>query len=187
MKGLDFFCSIWGVSWPIQADPVAFFKAWQDALPSSWCNKVWKMVFFAIIWSIWLMRNEMVFNNKDFDLRQLRDNINLRITAWYKAKWPDCVDSLTDIVRFPYLIKAPMKNKYGRIPIIWKAPPSDIMKFNVDGSSKGKPGPAGIGGVLRDNSATIKIVFSKAVGVVESNAAELLAVREVLRIFVSSR
>ena len=129
----------------------------------------------------------MVFNNKDFDLRQLRDNINLRIVAWNKAKWPDCVDSLTDIVRFPYLIKAPMKNKYGRIPIIWKAPLSDFMKFNVDGSSKGKPGPAGIGGVLRDNSATIKIVFSKAVGVVESNAAELLAVREVLRIFVSSR
>ena len=80
-----------------------------------------------------------------------------------------------------------MKNKYGRIPIIWKAPPSDFMKFNVDGSSKGKPEPAGIGGVLRDNSATIKIVFSKVVGVVESNAAELLAVREALRIFVSSR
>ena len=61
------------------------------------------------------------------------------------------------------------------------------MKFNVDGSSKGKPRPASIGRVLKDNSATIKIVFSKAVRVMESNTVELLAVREALSIFASSR
>ena len=59
------------------------------------------------------------------------------------------------------------------------------MKFNVDGSSKGKPGPAGIGGVLRDSLAVVKIVFSKTIGVADSNVAELLAVREAMCIFVS--
>ncbi|XVF67223.1 hypothetical protein PTKIN_Ptkin10aG0103000 [Pterospermum kingtungense] len=50
------------------------------------------------------------------------------------------------------------------------------MKFNIDGSAKGCPCDAGIGGVLTDHVANIKIVFSEYVGVVDSNLAELLAI-----------
>ena len=60
------------------------------------------------------------------------------------------------------------------------------MKFNVDGSFKGKPDPVGISGVLRDCTATVRIVFSKVVGVVDSNVAEQLAMREAMHVFVSS-
>ena len=56
----------------------------------------------------------------------------------------------------------------------------------MDSSSKGKHGPTGIGGALRDNLAVVKIVFSKAIKVVDSNVAELLAVKEALHIFISS-
>ena len=56
----------------------------------------------------------MVFNNKSFDLRQLMDSIKLRIASWFKAKWPSRVESLVDIVRFPNLIKVPLKAKYVR-------------------------------------------------------------------------
>ena len=55
----------------------------------------------------------------------------------------------------------------------------------MDGFAKGKPGPAGIGGVLRDYKDVNKAVFSKAIGVIDLNVAELLAVREALRIFVA--
>ena len=71
--------------------------------------------------------------------------------------------------------------------VSWNAPSPDFLKFNVDRSSRGKPGPAGIGGVLRDHTTTVKLVFSKAIGVADSNVAELLAVREVLSVYANSR
>ncbi|XVF70923.1 hypothetical protein PTKIN_Ptkin11bG0201000 [Pterospermum kingtungense] len=60
------------------------------------------------------------------------------------------------------------------------------VKFNVDGSSRGKLGPAGIGGILIDHMRQVLIRFSKAIGIEDSNAAEYLAIRKALLIFISS-
>ena len=57
----------------------------------------------------------------------------------------------------------------------------------MDGSTRGKPGPVGIGGVLRDCNAAVKAVFSKSIGMADSNLAELLVVREALKVFVAIR
>ena len=57
----------------------------------------------------------------------------------------------------------------------------------MDGSARGKPEPASIGGVLRDCRFAVKAVFSKSIGVADSNVVELLAVREALKIFVATR
>ena len=70
---------------------------------------------------------------------------------------------------------------------MWKTLPLGSLKFNVDGSARGKPGPAGIGGILKDCMAATKAVFSRAIGVADLNVAELLAVREALRIFAASK
>ena len=56
----------------------------------------------------------------------------------------------------------------------------------MDGSSIRKLGLTDIGGVLRDNAITVKMVFSKPVGVADSNVAKLLAIREAIHIFISS-
>ncbi|XVE61157.1 hypothetical protein DITRI_Ditri06bG0017300 [Diplodiscus trichospermus] len=63
-----------------------------------------------------------------------------------------------------------------RRALSWTKPHVGTMKFNVDGSTMGKPGPAGIGGVLRDHLANAKIIFFKSVGIADSNLAELLAI-----------
>ena len=52
----------------------------------------------------------------------------------------------------------------------------------MDGSARSKPGLVGISGVLKDCMATTKVVFSKAIGVIDSNVAELLIIIEALRI-----
>ena len=65
----------------------------------------------------------------------------------------------------------------------WCPPPSGWIKFNVDGAAKGKPGPAGIGGVLRNDKGEVLFMFSKNVGIKESNEAEVLAILEALRVF----
>lgn len=53
----------------------------------------------------------------------------------------------------------------------WCPPPHNKIKWNVDGSARGKPGPGGIGGILRDEIGNIKAMFAAAVGVRDSNEA----------------
>ncbi|XVF73337.1 hypothetical protein PTKIN_Ptkin12aG0193300 [Pterospermum kingtungense] len=74
-----------------------------------------------------------------------------------------------------------------RPQLSWSPPPEDSIKINVDGSSLGKPGHAGIGGVLRDHTGAELCCFSKYAGVVDSNIAELLAIREAVEVFLASR
>ena len=64
--------------------------------------------------------------------------------------------------------------------------------FNVDGSSLGNPGMAGIGGVLRDADGKVRCVFSECIGFLDSYAAELHAILKAILLcetssFVSGR
>ena len=56
----------------------------------------------------------------------------------------------------------------------------------MDGAAKGKWGLAGIGGVLRNHKGEIIYMFSKHVGIKDSNEAEVLAILEALLIYRSS-
>ena len=62
-----------------------------------------------------------------------------------------------------------------RVARSWNSSPCGFMKFNVDGSSLSKSGSASIGDVLKDKLATVKVIFSKSIGVADFNVAELLA------------
>lgn len=53
----------------------------------------------------------------------------------------------------------------------------------MDGASRAKPGPAQVGGVLRNCKGEVLLMFSKYVGVCDSNEAEVLAILEALRIY----
>ena len=92
----------------------------------------------------------MVFNEKIFDMCQITDIINLRLIYWFQAKWPNNKDSVLDFCRFSNTVSTPKRMKKMRVVLQWSKPPTGFLKFNVDGSTIGKPGPAGIDGVLRD-------------------------------------
>ncbi|XVF79224.1 hypothetical protein PTKIN_Ptkin14bG0203400 [Pterospermum kingtungense] len=62
-----------------------------------------------------------------------------------------------------------------------------FVKFNINGSSLGKPGLSGIGGILRDHDGNELIRFSKNIEEQDSNMAELMAVREATILFLSSK
>ncbi|GKB01454.1 retrovirus-related pol polyprotein from transposon TNT 1-94 [Tanacetum coccineum] len=55
------------------------------------------------------------------------------------------------------------------------SPDDGALKFNADGSAKGKPG---IGGLLRNSEGVVVALFSILVGVMDSNVAEVLAIKE---------
>lgn len=58
-----------------------------------------------------------------------------------------------------------------------------FFNFNVDGSVKGKQRLAGIGRALRDEKGIIKGLFSKCMGVTDSNTAKILAIAGALLLF----
>ena len=55
--------------------------------------------------------------------------------------WPECAEFVMDVVRFPNVIKRPLKVKVVKKGFLWKYPSSNSLKFNVDKSFRGKPGP----------------------------------------------
>ncbi|KAK2642976.1 hypothetical protein Ddye_024739 [Dipteronia dyeriana] len=66
----------------------------------------------------------------------------------------------------------------------WIPSQADILKFNVDGSVIEKPGSAGIGGVLRDLRG--KVLFSYHMGILDSNGAELWAIKRAIELIISN-
>lgn len=60
--------------------------------------------------------------------------------------------------------------------VSWVPPIGGNYKWNVDGSSKGKPGAAGIGGVLRDSRGEVMCLFAASISIRDSNKAEFEAI-----------
>lgn len=70
--------------------------------------------------------------------------------------------------------------------VSWYSPQFGTLKFNVDGDSQGKPGLAGIGGVLRNQKREVLFMYSKYIGIKDSNEAEVWAILEALCIYGNS-
>ncbi|XVF21119.1 hypothetical protein REPUB_Repub12eG0063000 [Reevesia pubescens] len=139
------------------------------------------------VWSIWLFRNNVVFNGKVFDLVQIVCIIKYRVASWLKAKRPDLVAPFEDIFRSPILVAVPLPKKSLRPISGWSAPLHGLLKLNIDGSTLGKPGLTGISGLLRNEFGERLLVFSKSVGVTDSNKTEFLAIIEAFSIFSISK
>lgn len=72
-------------------------------------------------------------------------------------------------------------HRISRSSVPWEPPHQDVMKFNVDGVSRGKLGPVGIGGVLRNHSCLTLLVFIES-GMRDSNETKLFSIRRTLTI-----
>ena len=105
---------MWGLIWVAHQDPKVMILAWQQALPDYCSTELWRMSFFAILWSIWLLRNGVVFNGKVPDFEETMDTSKYRLASWFKARWPSSPYSISDIVRFPKDIPVPMANKVSK-------------------------------------------------------------------------
>lgn len=48
-------------------------------------NKIWKMLWFGIIWSLWTHRNEIIFKDGKLDLHKVLELIKIRVWLWCKS------------------------------------------------------------------------------------------------------
>ncbi|KAK3226182.1 hypothetical protein Dsin_006044 [Dipteronia sinensis] len=83
-----------------------------------------------------------------------------------------------------YCIK-PTNAKQTKKEVDWVPHSLDGLKFNVDGSARGKPGPTGMCGVLRDANGKILCIFSLNINTQDSNKAEVLAIHKACELYAS--
>ncbi|KAK2655291.1 hypothetical protein Ddye_008343 [Dipteronia dyeriana] len=62
----------------------------------------------------------------------------------------------------------------------------EALKFNIDGSSRGNPGVAGVGGVLRNNLGAVLCLLSSNIGSQNAITTELMVVEKSCSLCISN-
>ena len=111
--------------------------------------------------------------------------VKFMVGWWFKHHGRGSVEPIKYILlNIPTICKEYPKRKSAHEEV-WIPPAIGVLKFNVDGATKGCPGSAGIGGVLRNSCGKVLCLFSCQVGVQRANTAEILAILKACRICLS--
>ncbi|KAJ4832408.1 hypothetical protein Tsubulata_018944 [Turnera subulata] len=87
-----------GISWVMPDSVENWFVQWAEASGSSHSRSSWITIGFGMIWSIWLARNNLIFNNKMIDEDEVVDIAIARAMWWFISNNP----------KFPYNTAAVM-------------------------------------------------------------------------------
>ncbi|KAG4143449.1 hypothetical protein ERO13_D06G188501v2 [Gossypium hirsutum] len=147
------------------------------AFPRCIIEMCW-VTFFAIIWSIWIFQNKMMFTGKVLDQQEFFESILIRLGRWFRAKWGSTGVSLDYFLRAPQNFRVPNTHKNDTKRVIWTPPPCGAVKFNEDAGVVGSNGTVGIGGILSS-----LVIFSKSAGLTDPALVEVLAIKEALTIY----
>lgn len=167
-----------GIVWCIPGSFSAVLEEW-PALRFKSDRILWDLIPSAVVWSIWMARNNQVFGQKEFNFDSIWDLHLMRMMWWTKASWEECPYSAHDFtqhfekLKYKSLVR-PVRNQ------VWCPPTANSVKFNVDGSTRGSPGVSGIGGVLTKQDREIIGMFAVATGVLWAYQAEVNAIHRAL-------
>lgn len=106
----------------------------------------------------------------------------MSLSFWVKAWDTNIPYSPLEIANNVEILKQWHQKKKDSLQFIWQAPSEGMLKWNVDGVERGKPGKDGIGGILRDCTSDYHCILSKAEGIQDSNEAEFLAIVHAIEI-----
>lgn len=87
-----------GILWCIPGSFKSLLEEWPFLRISS-DKVIWELIPCSVSWSIWLARNDVVFNQKEFVFDAIWDIHLLRIMWWIKAWWKECPYSVTNSPR----------------------------------------------------------------------------------------
>lgn len=132
--------NIWSRLPNVQVPTTGDLEEWRSSLQSNikqskvvsggYSNSVLNLV---ILWKIWIARNKKVF-----------DDINPDPDIIYRQCLVFSAENANTFIDNFQLSTCQAKL------IAWKFPGTGKLKLNTDGSSRGNPGPAGFGGVFRE-------------------------------------
>ncbi|KAK3206435.1 hypothetical protein Dsin_020481 [Dipteronia sinensis] len=171
-----------GVSWCANNSVKDWFEGWMGLCPAAKSERVWLSLFGAVTWTIWEFLNKKIFDDKEPNLDQAADMVKFRVVWWYKHFGTNVSDSISVLMLNVKELCVETKRVKKSLIKDWIPPLMGTFKFNVDGSARGSPGMAGIGGVLRDSKGKVVCLFSLGVGIMDSNSAEILAIKKAVEL-----
>ncbi|KAL4332611.1 hypothetical protein GQ457_07G003380 [Hibiscus cannabinus] len=179
--------AFWGVNFVVPGDPGSFLFSWHEASVSGSADSIWHFVPFAIIWTIWLLRNDIIFADGLLDSAQLSFLVRTRIALWFKVKFPDSLCFVDDLIADPSVGDglSASKRRFSKQQV-WEAPPIGFLKLNVDGAMVSNGSKGGIGGIVRNNLGVCLDTFSLPIGPSPPIMAELEAIFHGLSVFSSN-
>lgn len=125
---------------------------------------------------MWKERNDRIFRRTSSIADSLLSKAELKIASWVTIR-KEFVGFDLDSIMLNWKASTMCKSFKVKRPVRWSHPPNRVLKFNVDGVTRG-PGMAGIGSVLQNWREKLIYMFSKNVGIKDSNEAEVLAILE---------
>ncbi|KAK3190338.1 hypothetical protein Dsin_029899 [Dipteronia sinensis] len=154
----------WDVNVCSSSSVKGWVLGWNTLCPLSSRKRMWNILFFAIVWTVWECRNEVVFHGLVADQGKALDMIKFRVALLFKnhGRGSD-VDLTMLMLDLKDRCVDTCSAKANRIKA-WIPPDISKLCFYVDGSSRVNPGDAGIGGVLWDCNGNILSLFSYFVG-----------------------
>ena len=115
--------------------------------------RAWGSLFFAVVWTTWEARNQLIFKGLKVDITKSVDTVQFRLVWGFKHMGTGLSEDITTIMlNLSDRCMDPKPLKLMKAEV-WQPLSPVSLKFNVDGSAKGSPGQAGMGGVLRNNNA----------------------------------
>lgn len=72
----------WEIVWVRQSNLYNLLSWWFSHKFSSVEKGYWEITFLAVLWSLWLERNQAIFNAKPVNVIELVDRIKTKIALW---------------------------------------------------------------------------------------------------------
>ncbi|KAL6543520.1 hypothetical protein OROHE_010142 [Orobanche hederae] len=147
---------------------------------------IFHIIPILILWFLWCCRNDKRVDNVPFTPNRVCKRIwsyidtfkgNLKNKRFF-WKGAEAIARRAGVQPGPRPV-------YKIIPVRWLKPAAGWWKLNTDGASRGNPGEAASGGILRDNLGTPSFMFSEFLGERSNNYAELYAIWRGLDLCVS--
>jgi hypothetical protein len=169
----------------MENDIISSLRQWpQKPYKSELLNCLWNIIPGLILWSIWKERNKRIFKNQCSPIEDIWKRFcgNLKETLllrpWTQEDLPSLHNEKSILDNWQlHLPQELQKNGPAKSSNInkgkWNAPPKHSYKLNFDGASKGNPGIAGFGGILRNHEGTPMQIYFGNIGWDTNNSAEL--------------
>lgn len=136
---------------------VTTLKVWLHTFPKSQKVFIWQMTGIALIWSLWRLRNRIVFQWGSFD----EDGWFEMCMCWFGLLGEGRVGRVgsivVDLIYCPGNIKVLRKSERSGSHWVWKPPDTGFLKVNVGRSFLGNSGKGSIGGAIRDSEGKVLI------------------------------
>lgn len=85
--------ALFGVSWCAPAHFLDLVLQWTYLGKGGGTKELWEAVLFVVVWSVWIARNETIFQLRGSSTRALVEKVKRLAVDWLFAQYPSEVPS----------------------------------------------------------------------------------------------